>query len=86
MSSYSYCQTLLEPPIFSQNADSRIAQLLPVLSCNITPLRCERSTLDDLYLHIDFNADNDDIRIILIRIYIRLGEYKEGVTSRVLES
>ena len=65
-------------PIFSQNADSRIAQLLPALSCNITPLRCEKSTLDDLYLHIDFNADNDDIRIILIRIYIQLGEYKEA--------
>ena len=65
-------------PIFSQNADSRIAQLLPSLSRNITPLRCEKSTLDALYLNIDHNADNDDIRIILIRIYIQLGEYKDA--------
>lgn len=65
-------------PIFSKNADYRIAQLLPSLSRNITPLRCEKSTLDDLYLHIDLNADNDDIRISLIRIYIQLGEYKDA--------
>lgn len=64
--------------IFSKNADNRIAQLLPSLSRNITPLRCEKSTLDDLYLHIDLNADNDDIRISLIRIYIQLGEYKDA--------
>lgn len=65
-------------PIFSKNADKRITQILPSLSQNISPLRCEKSTLDDLYKHIDFNADNDDIRIILIRIYIQLGEYNDA--------
>lgn len=65
-------------PIFSKNADNRIVQLLPFLSRNIIPLRCNKSTIDDLYLHIDPSPDNDDIRIILIRIYIQLGEYNDA--------
>lgn len=65
-------------PIFSKNADKRIVQLLPSLSRNITPLRCNKSTIDDLYFHIDPSPDNDDIRTILIRIYIQLGEYEDA--------
>lgn len=65
-------------PIFTKNADDRISKLLPSLSRNIYPLRCNKTIIDDIYAHIDSNPDNDDIRAILIRIYIQLGNYNDA--------
>ena len=63
-------------PLLTKNADSQITKILPSLHNNIVLSRCNKKIIDDIYDNIDYNSDNDDVRIELIKLYISFGDYK----------
>ena len=65
-------------PLLTKNADSRLKKILPSLHNNIVISRCNKEIVDNIYNSIDLNADNNEIRIELIKLYIGFGDYKSA--------
>lgn len=68
-------------PLMTKNADARIKKILPALHKNIIISRCNKKIIDDIYGGIDFNFDNNDVKIELIKLYICFGDYKAALTK-----
>lgn len=66
-------------PLLTKNADARIKTILPFLHKNIVISRCNKEIIDEIYNDINFNSDNDDVRIELIKLYISFGDYKSAM-------
>lgn len=66
-------------PLLTKNADSRIKKILPSLHNNIVISKCNKKIIDDIYNNIDLNADNDEVRIELIKLYISFGDYNSAM-------